>query len=69
MDFDEPTIICRWIYQLNLSSITRAVFFMLLGSTPISTTFTIGVKPILLLTYSSMRLPSAAKSTSPVDST
>lgn len=55
--------------QLNRSSMTRAVFLVLRGSTPTSTTLTIGVKPIRLLTCSAMRRLKSAKSTSPVDST
>ena len=48
---------------------TRFVFFSLLGSTPISTTFTSGVNPMRFLTVVAISEASYRKSTVPFVST
>ena len=52
--------------QSYLSSNTRFDFFSLLGSSPASTTLTIGVNPIAALVFAAIFLLSSAKSTCPL---
>ena len=62
-------LFCNIYVYSYLSSMTRFVFFSLLGRTPTSTTLTSGVKPITDLTFFAMLSASLRNSTSPVVST